>query len=195
VSKDYLSVLYQVACGFSDIHNSGKIHRDIKRSNIKFDSEGVIKILDFGLATDAKPNLETIDARGTPCYIAPELYKTPPVKYTAAVEVVAGLDATLEIDPKSRPRIADVRDVLGRRSLYGQHRAVVTYGATGHQLSTRSRGGIYRCDKRSAPHLAIQTLPRPGLRYDTAELCQRPSEPQGAFHPDPSTAASVTESA
>jgi eukaryotic-like serine/threonine-protein kinase len=85
----YLLLLYQIACGISDIHDSGRIHRDIKPSNIKLDAEDVVKILDFGLAAHALPDPETTDARGTPCYIAPELYATPPVKYTPAVDVFA----------------------------------------------------------------------------------------------------------
>jgi len=85
----YVRLLYQIACGISDIHNSGRIHRDIKPSNIKLDAEDVVKILDFGLAAHALPDPETTDARGTPCYIAPELYATPPIKYTPAVDVFA----------------------------------------------------------------------------------------------------------
>jgi eukaryotic-like serine/threonine-protein kinase len=179
ISHDYLRVLYQIACGISDIHESGKIHRDIKPSNIKLDAENVVKILDFGLASDAGPDAETIDARGTPCYIAPELYVTPPIKYTAAVDIFAFgvtarviaengailpafrqtppyanpfpsfstspvklssevaviLDLTLESNPRMRPSMASVRDVLSRRLLYGKHRAVVTSG-TMHELST-----------------------------------------------------------
>lgn len=89
INQDYLRLLYQIAYGISDIHQSGKIHRDIKPSNIKLDAENIVKILDFGLASDAGPDVETNDARGTPCYIAPELYVTPPIKYTAAVDTFA----------------------------------------------------------------------------------------------------------
>jgi len=178
ITHEYLRLVYQIACGISDIHQSGKIHRDIKPSNIKLDAENVVKILDFGLATDAGHNAVTEDARGTPCYIAPELYVTPPIKFTAAVdtfafgvtarviaergailpafrqtppyatpfpsfgtsptpltqEVVAILDLTLETDPKKRPAMTKVRDVLAGRLLYGKHRAVVTYGSL-HELS------------------------------------------------------------
>jgi serine/threonine-protein kinase len=182
LNQDYVRVLYQIASGIADIHDSGKVHRDIKPSNIKLDAENVVKILDFGLACDAAPDAETVDARGTPCYLAPELYDTPPIKYTAAVdlfafgvtarviaeggailpifrqtppyadpfpsfagspvklpkELVAILDQTLELSPKKRPKMADVRDVLARRLLYGKHRAVVTYG-TMHELSTAGK--------------------------------------------------------
>jgi len=176
-TNDFLKVLYQIARGLSDIHESKKIHRDIKPSNMRFDQEEVVKILDFGLAADALPDIETVDARGTPSFIAPELYRTPPVRYTCAVDtfafgvtarviaeggallpafrqtppygsplpsfascpiklagdIVSILDQTLDEDPKKRPTMGDVRDVLGRRLLFGRHRAVVTYGAV-HEL-------------------------------------------------------------
>jgi eukaryotic-like serine/threonine-protein kinase len=89
IDEEYLQLLYQIACGISDIHDCGKIHRDIKPSNIKLDAENVVKILDFGLAADAVSDTETVHARDTPCYIAPELYVTPPIKYTPAVDTFA----------------------------------------------------------------------------------------------------------
>ncbi len=89
ISGEFEAILYQIACGLSDIHASGKVHRDIKPANMKFDGEHIIKILDFGLAAEATPDLETVDARGTPCYIAPELYASPPIKFTGAVDTFA----------------------------------------------------------------------------------------------------------
>jgi serine/threonine protein kinase len=87
--QDYIRVIYQISCGLADIHECKKIHRDIKPSNIKLDAENIVKILDFGLATDAVVPPVTIDARGTPCYLAPELYGTPPITYTSAVDIFA----------------------------------------------------------------------------------------------------------
>lgn len=44
------------------------------------------------------------------------------------------LDITLESNPRMRPNMTQVRNVLARRLLYGKHKAVVTYGAA-HELS------------------------------------------------------------
>ena len=85
---DYLRILWQLASGLSDIHVHGKIHRDIKPGNVRFDAEGVLKILDFGLAMDRK-DAETIYSRGTKYFLAPELYRTPPIKVKPAVDVYA----------------------------------------------------------------------------------------------------------
>jgi serine/threonine-protein kinase len=84
-----LTVLHQIACGISDIHQHKKIHRDIKPSNIKFDAEKVVKILDFGLAQAADPKAETVMARGTRFYLAPEFYCPPPIRVTRAVDTFA----------------------------------------------------------------------------------------------------------
>lgn len=84
-----LRILFQIASGIADIHAAGKIHRDIKPSNIKRDSEGIFKLLDFGLACDARPNPVTVQARGTIAFRAPEMYGPGPVNISTAVDTYA----------------------------------------------------------------------------------------------------------
>eukprot|EP00951_Prasinocladus_malaysianus_P047423 scaffold650394_cov47-Prasinocladus_malaysianus.AAC.1 len=43
-------ILQQILRGVSACHSSGILHRDLKPSNILINSEGVIKLADFGLA-------------------------------------------------------------------------------------------------------------------------------------------------
>ena len=72
-----LRLLWQMASGLVDVHNHGIVHRDFNPNNIKRDSEGIIKILDFGLSAVEAPDTQTIAARGTVHYLAPEMYETP----------------------------------------------------------------------------------------------------------------------
>lgn len=61
------------ALGLAAIHRAGYVHRDIKPGNLMLNRDGVIKIVDFGLAMrtmDAKPDRPTFV--GTPQYAAPE---------------------------------------------------------------------------------------------------------------------------
>lgn len=48
--EDAIEVAVQIAAGIEAAHEAGIIHRDLKPENIKINSEGVVKVLDFGLA-------------------------------------------------------------------------------------------------------------------------------------------------
>lgn len=80
--------LWQIASGISDIHDAGVIHRDIKLNNMMLDSEGIIKIFDFGLARDEGPSASTMGFVGTKWFAAPELYGTK-VKFSTAIDTYA----------------------------------------------------------------------------------------------------------
>jgi serine/threonine protein kinase len=85
---DYYKQLWQIASGIADIHELGVIHRDIKPNNMKTDTEGVIKIFDFGLARDDGPSAKTRGFVGTQGFAAPELYSRPFV-FTNSVDTYA----------------------------------------------------------------------------------------------------------
>lgn len=50
---DIIKSLYPIAAGVAAIHAHGRVHRDLKPDNMRYDSEGQLKIFDFGLAKDA----------------------------------------------------------------------------------------------------------------------------------------------
>jgi eukaryotic-like serine/threonine-protein kinase len=89
---DFLRLAYPIAEGIADIHAHKRVHRDIKRQNMKFDAEGCLKIFDFGLARDTAAEASTMGELGTPGYMAPELFaatKGEKVVFDTAVDTYA----------------------------------------------------------------------------------------------------------
>ncbi|MEO6588190.1 MAG: protein kinase [Pyrinomonadaceae bacterium] len=83
---DLLDIAVQVASALSTAHKAGIIHRDIKPDNVMIRSDGIVKVLDFGLAkisqdskeidteANTREKLSTIHGliMGTPHFMSPE---------------------------------------------------------------------------------------------------------------------------
>jgi len=68
-------IIRQVLDGIGHAHSEGVVHRDIKLSNIMINSDGRIKISDFGIARIESSNLTQVgDVLGTPYCMAPEQF-------------------------------------------------------------------------------------------------------------------------
>ena len=74
-----LDVALQALKGLAKAHRHGIVHRDVKPANLMVTADGVVKILDFGIAklarigADAAADLTRTGARiGTPAYMSPE---------------------------------------------------------------------------------------------------------------------------
>jgi non-specific serine/threonine protein kinase len=73
-TEETINIIVQVATGLQKAHEKGIIHRDIKPTNIFITNDGVVKILDFGLAKLSGQTMMTKmgETVGTIAYMSPE---------------------------------------------------------------------------------------------------------------------------
>ncbi len=70
-----IQIAKQLCRGLAAVHEAGIIHRDIKPQNIMVLPNGVVKLMDFGIARTAEGSdkrEDTLGLAGTPFYMSPE---------------------------------------------------------------------------------------------------------------------------
>src|SRR5262245_5755984 len=95
-TRKLLDIGIQVAEGLAKAHSAGIVHRDLKPENVIVTKDGLVKILDFGLAKLAHPEIETGQptqaptvsegtrpgiVMGTVSYMSPEQASGDPVDF------------------------------------------------------------------------------------------------------------------
>ena len=68
-----IGVALQICSGLKEAHAQGIVHRDLKPENVMIDSQGNVKIMDFGIARSMEAGTRLTGSMvGTPAYMAPE---------------------------------------------------------------------------------------------------------------------------
>jgi serine/threonine-protein kinase len=82
-----LNYLIQACAGLQATHNAGVVHRDIKPSNLFVTDDGIVKVMDFGIARAVNADTDITSGgmiTGSPHYIAPEQIRHSDETTTAA---------------------------------------------------------------------------------------------------------------
>jgi len=80
-------LLLQVSRALAHAHAAGILHRDVKPENIMIRSDGVVKLMDFGIShmVDLERLTVTGQLLGSPAYMAPEHVEGRPIDYRTDV--------------------------------------------------------------------------------------------------------------
>ena len=88
-----LNALAELGRAVVVVHEAGYVHGDLKPANVHVLRDGQVRLLDFGLATTPE---RAVSSRGTPAYLAPEVFDGAPLstasdRFAFAVLVYASL--------------------------------------------------------------------------------------------------------
>ncbi len=84
--SDKLSYIEQICAGLHFAHRAGIVHRDVKPANIMVDREGVIRILDFGIARiEGSAMTQDGSLMGSLNYMSPEQMLGRPVDHRSDI--------------------------------------------------------------------------------------------------------------
>ncbi len=85
--QDVINYATQIAEGLQAAHKKGIVHRDIKPANIMVTDDGLVKVMDFGLAKmKGQPALtKTGSTLGTIAYMSPEQAKNEEVDHRSDI--------------------------------------------------------------------------------------------------------------
>jgi hypothetical protein len=175
---DALALIRSAALGLREAHRSGFTHRDVKPSNLMLDGHGVLKVVDFGLASgggdlfDHGGPVEQTSIAGTPLYMAPEQARGEAVDFRSDIY---SLGATLfQLVSGEPPFVADTPAAL------------MSLHATAARPTLRRRSGQARTEITVIDTLCARMMaPSPSDRFATYDELIRELELASESHTRP----------
>ena len=124
-----MRILEECAAALDYAHSRGVVHRDVKPTNIMLQTDGVVKIADFGIAkvSQSAALTQSAVAVGSPHYMAPEQWRGEPV--TGHADQYALATVAYALLTGRRPFEGDSVASLAAMTLYQEPPAAVTFNA------------------------------------------------------------------
>ena len=152
------SIAAQLTSALAYLHANSVMHRDLKPQNVLLCANGAVKLGDFGFARElgGGPSLLMTSIKGTPLYMAPEMFSES--RYTAAADVW-GLGALLFELAKGAP------------PFYAENLAALVQKIVGEEVELGSEAGF---SEGLRSFLALCLRKDPKLRGEWAALERHP---------------------
>ena len=119
-----LSIATQIAQALDMANRYGLVHRDIKPGNVKITPQGVVKVMDFGIAraTEGTKLTQSGMFMGTPDYMAPEIWEGKPADIRSDIYALGAM--MYEMLTGASPFHSDTPAAIMRRHLMEQPRSM-----------------------------------------------------------------------
>jgi TolB-like protein/Tfp pilus assembly protein PilF len=149
LEKEVVQLSMQLAAGLAAAHQQGVVHRDVKPSNLRVTPDGLLKILDFGLARLSVPEpamaqmaslTQSQEIAGTLPYMAPEQLRGE--KTDARSDIWAAGAVLYELATGKRPFEAKASSALAADII---HKPPLTPRQIKPNLSPELEGIILKC--------------------------------------------------
>ena len=114
VTSEGTEIARQLCAGLKAIHEAGIIHRDLKPTNVMLTNDAAghtrVVIMDFGISQSS--DLFSSLARGTPAYLAPELWKGQPASVQSDIYALGVMLYQMACGRKPFPEDAEWKERL-----------------------------------------------------------------------------------